>query len=510
MSNILRAAGLPFLCTPVPTLERCYYDSFDWRLYAANLLLFSEKSRDGRVRLRLRELDSGFDLVAIDVTDIPCFAAEMPRGVMRDRLLPVLKGRRLLPLAHLTGRRDEFRVFDAERKTVMRACVERHRVDTGDRQVRLRERVEVTPVRGFTEPLHAVLPLLERYPESQVLEGDLFDEALQILDRHPLDYHARPTLKVERGDTVGAAARAIFLHLLGVIEANEDGVRQELDADFLHDLRVALRRTRTLLREMHHILSAPHFAHYRDEFTWLASITGPVRDLDVQLEASARYADLLEPAQASQHQDIEALRGLLRSQRTAQRRFLLEGLASSRYRSLKKGWRALLEAQERWTGAECDEPAVEAALAMMRHRHARVMERGEKLDAQSADKNFHAMRKQVKRLRYLIELFDGALAAHRAHGVLTNLKALQKVLGEHQDFAVHIAVLEQIQESCATQDRPSPAVRVIAPLLDQLRERRRAVAEDFASVFSRFAKDEKARKKLFRVPSDADHQESAQ
>lgn len=506
LADVLRSAGLPFLRTPVPALERCYYDSFDWRLYAANLLLFSDR-RGGRVRLCLRELDSGLDLVCIDVVDVPCFAAELPRGVMRDRLAPVLKGRRLLPLAHLTGRRDEFRVLDAERKTVMRARVERHRVDTGDRRVRLRERVELTPVRGFTEPLNAVLPLLERRPGAEALEGDLFEEALQVLDRHPLDYRTRPALSLQSGDTAGAAVREIFLHLLDVIEANEDGVRQDLDSDFLHDLRVALRRTRTLLREMKRILSAPHFAHYRDEFTWLASITGPVRDLDVQLEASAAYAGWLEPAQ---RQDVEALRGVLRAQRTAERQLLLEGLASPRYRSLKKGWRSLLEAEERWSGGEADAPAAEVALAMMRHRHSRLIAHGDKLDADAPAEDFHALRRQVKKLRYLIELFDGALPSGRAQSLLAELKAVQKVLGEHQDLTVHIAALERIQESCAAQDRPNPAARVIAPLLDRLRERRRAAAGDFACVFSRFAKGEKARKKLFRIPPAADHQESAQ
>lgn len=506
LADVLRAAGLPFLRTPVSALERRYYDSFDWRLYAANLLLFSD-TRGGRARLFLRELDSGFDLVCIDVTDMPCFASEMPRGVMRDRLMPVLKGRRLLPLAHLTGRSDEFRVLDAERKTVMRARVERHRVDTGDRRVRLRERVEVAPVRGFAEPLRAVLPLLERCPGTEMLQDSLFEEALQILDRHPLDYRTRPALSLQRSDAVGAAAREILLHLLEVIEVNEDGVRQDLDPDFLHDLRVALRRTRTLLREMKHTLSAPHFAHYRDEFTWLASITGPVRDLDVQLDASAAYADMLEP---TQRQDVEALRGVLRSQRTAERRLLLEGLASARYRSLKKGWRALLETEERWAGGEADAPATEAALAMMRHRHERLVAHGEKLDAEASAEDLHAMRRQVKKLRYLIELFDGTLPAARAQSLLAGLKTLQKVLGEHQDLIVHIAALERIRESCASQDCPNPASRVVTPLLDRLRERRHVVAGDFACVFSRFARDEKARKKMFRVPSAADHQESAQ
>ena len=503
--DALRGVDLPFQRHPSPALDRTYFDSFDWRLYAAGLLLFVDRC-GGRMHLCLREAKNGLDLVRVEVTDEPRFAADLPRGLVHERLAPLLKERRLLPVVHLKGRREEFRILDREQKTVMRASIERPRVDTGERSVRLRERMEIVPMRGFAEPLDALLPALGRSPALEALDGDVFEEALHAIDRTPLDYHARPRLRLRPGQPVGTAARAVLLHLLDVIEANEDGVRQDLDAGFLHDLRVAVRRTRTLLGGMKRTLSAPHFVHYREEFAWLASITGPVRDLDVYLEAFPEYARWLGP---EHRQGLEALRSMLRTRRTGERRLLLEGLASQRYRALKKGWRALLEAEDgRWSEGAAGTPAAEAVMAMVRRRQSRLLARGEKLDRDSPAKDFHALRKQVKKLRYLIELFAGAVPAAEARAALKELKELQKRLGAYQDASVQVAALKELRETLAVEDRDAAAGRAIARLLDELRARRREAARDFAGAFSRFAGG--AKRKRFRVRFEESHQESIQ
>lgn len=53
LGTALRHAGLSFHRHPIPALHRTYYDTFDWRLYAAGMLLLSEECA-GRLRLRLR------------------------------------------------------------------------------------------------------------------------------------------------------------------------------------------------------------------------------------------------------------------------------------------------------------------------------------------------------------------------------------------------------------------------------------------------------------------------
>jgi CHAD domain-containing protein len=506
LTGLLRDAGFLFLRNPGPALDRSYYDSFDWRLYADGLLLFVD-NHGARMRMCLRECATGLDLVCVDVTDVPRFAGDLPRGLIHERVAPLLKERRLLEMVALKSRREEFRVLDGEQKTVMRASVESHRVKTGERSVRLLDRMELMPVRGFHEPLRILLSLLESSDDIRELPVNVFEEALHAVDRQPLDYRSRPRLRLQPGQSVGTAARAIFACLLDVVEANEDGVRQDLDSGFLHDMRVAVRRSRTVLGEMKRILSAPHFVHYREELAWLAAVTGPVRDLDVLLEALSEYGEWLG---AEHRRGLDALRAVVRSRRSVERRALLEALASQRYRALKKGWRALIEADDaRWGADAAARPAGEAALAMIERRRDKLIAHGEKLAADSPDEDFHDLRKQVKKLRYLLELFAGAIPAGSARALLHGLKELQKRLGTYQDMSVHRAALKGLRESLTAEDgQDEAAQQALSLLLDEMRARKRDAAGELIRAFSRFAGA--AKKKRFRTRSGERHQELVQ
>ena len=78
-----------------------------------------------------------------------------------------------------------------------------------------------------------------------------------------------------------AGARQVHQALLGTIVANESGVRSALDTEFLHDFRVAVRRTRSLLGQIKHVFPADAVEHFSTEFSWLGRQTGAPRDMDV-------------------------------------------------------------------------------------------------------------------------------------------------------------------------------------------------------------------------------------
>ena len=62
-------------------------------------------------------------------------------------------------------------------------------------------------------------------------------------------------------------------------------MREQLDTEFLHDFRVALRRTRSLLGQIRDVFPAAAVEHFSSEFSWIGRLTGPPRDLDVLLLA---------------------------------------------------------------------------------------------------------------------------------------------------------------------------------------------------------------------------------
>ena len=88
---------------------------------------------------------------------------------------------------------------------------------------------------------------------------------------------------LDPGARADAAAVTILRRLADVIEANLPGTLADVDSEFLHDLRVAVRRSRALQRELRGVFAPEPLRVFRDGFRELQVLTGPTRDLDVQL-----------------------------------------------------------------------------------------------------------------------------------------------------------------------------------------------------------------------------------
>ena len=59
------------------------------------------------------------------------------------------------------------------------------------------------------------------------------------------------------GERADKAVVGVLGALLGVIQANLEGTIEDLDSEFLHDLRVAVRRSRSVQRQFRHVFRRP-------------------------------------------------------------------------------------------------------------------------------------------------------------------------------------------------------------------------------------------------------------
>ena len=75
-----------------------FYDSFDWRLYAAGLRLLRVEA-GGQALLRLRPAVGDEIIDSVEVESEPDWPAALPQGLLRDRVVACLDMRVLLPLA---------------------------------------------------------------------------------------------------------------------------------------------------------------------------------------------------------------------------------------------------------------------------------------------------------------------------------------------------------------------------------------------------------------------------
>ena len=201
----------------------------------------------------------------------------------------------------------------------------------------------------------------------------------------------------------GLALRDVLLCLLDTLEANVPGTIRDIDTEFLHDLRVSVRRTRSALKLAGDVLPGGLAATYRGEFKWLGDLTTPTRDLDVYLLGYGRMAAVLLAADPA---ELAPFHGYLERQRDAEQRALARGLRSARFTRLACEWRTALGALPVPGGGQT---AAALAAARLRRAHRRVIREGQAITPQSPAERLHDLRKRCKELRYLLEFFASVL-----------------------------------------------------------------------------------------------------
>ena len=279
----------------------------------------------------------------------------------------------------------------------------------------------------------------------------------------------------------------MLAHLAATIEVNRPGTIADIDPEFLHDLRVAVRRTRSVLSHAKRILPADVHSTARASFTWLGGITGAARDLDVYQIEWGDYVRAITPAAQSA---LEPVRTHLQQQRWRAHEQLADDLRSDRAADVLGWWRWWLDDTGERAAPRFDDEPPDAATPMadvvgdrIVRAQRRMIEAGRAIDATSPAEAVHELRKDAKRLRYLLECFGGLYPTGPRKAFVQRLKALQDNLGSHQDADVHVTQLRGVTAELAGQ-LPVDSVMAAGQLVEQLEQRRAATRAEFAGRFA--------------------------
>lgn len=257
----------------------------------------------------------------------------------------------------------------------------------------------------------------------------------------------------------GTMAREVLRGQLAACTSLLPAVLQGADAEALHDLRVAMRRSRTVLAQLADVLPGEHAARLRTELVWLARLSGPVRDLDVYLEMLPRHAHSLN---AGLRAALEPLRDFALRRRAVAFAALAAGIDSPRAAALIDAWRRLAFGAGSAAHGAAAAPAASVGAKRIAHRYRRLLERGARIDRPAPAAELHALRKSAKKLRYLIDLFAEVLPGEDAGRLAGRLRRLQDVLGHHHDAHVHAALTLQLAEQLAAAGAAAPRTLLAA------------------------------------------------
>lgn len=289
--------------------------------------------------------------------------------------------------------------------------------------------------------------VLRHYDDEQSALDDVAERARAPKKRDPAVNHVRAYL--------GAQVAAI--------ERSDPRLRVGDDAEAVHDLRVAVRRSRTVLKLAADAFEREWVERLDVELRWLATELGELRDLDVLLEHLRADGAGRTTETAPVVARLEGERGAARSRAAA-------ALANRRYL-------ALLDELH----VAADHPPVHEAggslITLAAEQFRKLRRTVGAFGATPTDEELHRARIRAKKARYAAELAR-PVAGKRAAKFVDAAKRFQDVVGSHQDAVVAERRLR------AFADDPEAAFEA-GRLAERQTQRRRAARADLAKAWRR-------------------------
>ena len=267
---------------------------------------------------------------------------------------------------------------------------------------------------------------------------------------------AGPALRGTRDQPV-ARGFARALRIAGrALREKEAGIVRDPSLEGVHHYRVALRTTRAIFGATGKLIKPAMAAQIKADFRWLSQRTSPVRDLDVLLEALPGYCELLPEASGAAL--VQSFDPVICAHRARYASVLCDALKSSRYAAMWQHWTLFLRHLEKadrsvTLGARIDD-VLRKPIRKLQDFKSKDFKHEERL---------HTLRTQCKRLRYMLEVFQGLFEPEPLQVVLTTLRATQTMLGDYWDIVIHQRLVRELAP--LAPDIPAP---VLAALLDRL------------------------------------------
>ncbi|MFH1495464.1 MAG: CHAD domain-containing protein [Pseudomonadota bacterium] len=255
-------------------------------------------------------------------------------------------------------------------------------------------------------------------------------------------------LDLAREMSVKTAFQTIAWNCISHWTANQEGALHSDNPENIHQIRVALRRLRSLLPQFKSAISQESYADIADELKWLANALGPARNWDV-------FVTQTLPPILRQFSTDQGLKDLYKEACKAQvaaRNEAHMALRSHRYDRMllslgtwlmADGWHAHVSFEQK---QRLDAPILALAQQALTTCHKTVHQHGPALLAMPA-KERHEVRIAVKKLRYATEFFASLFPRKAARKYIEALAVLQDELGVLNDAATTDILLQHLSMS---------------------------------------------------------------
>ena len=423
----------------VDELDAVYYDTDDLRLAGASATL----------RRRTGGADAGWHLKlplsGDSREEIRAPLSDTVPDTLRELVLSRSRGAELTPVVRIRSTRRTWHLVDSDGTVRAELTLDRVRAESLRAMTTLAAWTEME-VELAEDADPGLLDKVEKsLRKNGVARADHPSKLVRALDATGL---GAPRLPDARAENVvpGSVGDHLLTYLDEQIRALvhlDPAVRRDRP-DSVHKMRVACRRLRSTLRSYRSVLDREATDPIRADLKWLGGELGAERDQEVLMERlGARVA--AEPPELVLGPVAARLKAWNVANASEARRRTLEALGSPRCLSLLDSLAALTERPplRRKAARKPKKVMVKAILKEYDRLAERTAHALELAPGTERDTALHEARKSAKKTRYATEPARASLGKP-AKRFGKRVKAVQKVLGDHQDSVVARRALREL------------------------------------------------------------------
>ena len=402
---------------------------------------------------------------------------DLPDSKLKNQIDKTIKIRALIEVGKASISIENYKLLNSNDKIVLRLSIEKI--------MGVGKFLKFQSLRGYHTQLNIVEQLLKEQVDVTTNEN-IFNQIIKLKNKSAADYDPRINVNLKPEMKTADATKLILGNLFETMTKNVEGIIKDIDTEFLHDFRVASRRTRAVLSQLKNVFDEKLTEQFIADFRLLGKKTNKIRDLDVYLLNRNNYIKRLPK---NMWDDIDPFFEELMIERKVELREFIRYLKSDTYKNQIQRYNQFLSSPVKKSvlAFNAEKPVKLLAIEFINKQYNKVIEMGGKISSHSKDSKYHKLRIQCKKLRYLLEFFSSLFPEEKISILVSQLKTLQDNLGLFNDLSVQQETLKIYSQKPAFNTK---LVLALGILIGKLHEEQLQVKKKFRNIFTQFSEDQ--------------------
>lgn len=443
-----------------------YLDNYDQHIRLSKQCLFRHQGQ-----YHLAGEQGRVQSVSHKVVD---FAGQLEEADFRASLSELIGLRKLESVLKIKMTQHSLALRDEEQKCVARANL----LATENALY-----ISAESVRGYDKAYKQFGQQLQKLgfrPSFDIPFVQIYQDNLAQLPAIPTPKKYKPTAN----DKLGEAVCKMCVAMIENARSHEAGiVNKSEDTEYLHDYRVSLRKTRSLVSLVKTLFPEEQQADMKQRLADIMRPTNLARDLDVYLLEQSDYEAMLPE---NLREGLPLMFDDFRKQHTGTYKNLKIWLSGKAYDDEVESCKDFFTRQTLETMLpDASRSVADVINKLVQKKYRKIIRLGELIEPSSPDEVVHDLRLECKKFRYLLDFFGAIYPKEPLSNLLKKLKKMQNTLGLFNDYSVQQDALHQyLDGSCQNKKIHISVGALILVLAQKQIEQRKLVEGRFAEFAS--------------------------